>query len=218
MNDTTWTYASGGVRVQLPDSSYAAGDHLRRRQDLRQQFPGDPRCDAARASIGRLSLNQTVPTDAVRRHGAVVARVSAGSRADARARDFRWVDGDSIEDAFDAVTGSTKTLHRVAGGTQRSLGVFVQDVFAPAANLTVTASARLDRWRNYDAHNTETILATGAVSDPVLPDKSDSVVSPRVGALYRVHERRLGLGRHRRRVSARRRSTSCTGASRSARW
>ena len=103
--------------------------------------------------------------------------------------DFRWVDGDSVEDAFDTVTGSTKTLHRVAGGTQRSLGLFVQDVFAPAANVTVTASARLDRWRNYDAHNTETILATGAVNDPVLPDKSDSVVSPRLGVLYRVHER-----------------------------
>ena len=103
--------------------------------------------------------------------------------------DLRWVDGDSIEDAFDAVTGSTRTLHRVAGGTQRSFGMFVQDVFAPHANLTLTASARLDSWLNYDAHNTETILATGAVNDPVLPDKSDSVVSPRFGALYRIHER-----------------------------
>ncbi len=56
-------------------------------------------------------------------------------------------------------------------------------------NVTVTASARLDRWRNYDAHNTETTLSTGAVSDPVLADKKDSVVSPRLGALYRVHER-----------------------------
>ena len=71
--------------------------------------------------------------------------------------DVRWVDGDSVEDAFDAITGSTKTLHRVAGGTQRSLGIFVQDVFTPLSDLTVTASARLDRWRNYDAHNTETV-------------------------------------------------------------
>ena len=103
--------------------------------------------------------------------------------------DFRWVDGDSVEDAFDAVTGSTKTLHRVAGGTQRSLGLFVQDVFMPAANVTVTASARVDRWRNYDAHNTETILATGVVNDPALPDKNDAVVSPRLGVLYRIGER-----------------------------
>src|SRR5262249_82648 len=103
--------------------------------------------------------------------------------------DFRRVDGDSIEDAYDAITGTTKTLHRVAGGTQGSVGVFVQDVFAPAANVTVTASARFDHWHNYDAHNTETTLSTGAVSDPVVRDKRDSVGSPRLGALYRVHER-----------------------------
>ena len=83
--------------------------------------------------------------------------------------DFRWVDGDSIEDAFDPITGSTKTLHRVAGGTQRSLGVFVQDVFVPLPNLTVTASARFDRWLNYDAHNTETTLSTGADQRPRPP-------------------------------------------------
>ncbi len=99
------------------------------------------------------------------------------------------MDGDSIEDAFDPITGSTRTLHRVAGGTQRSLGIFVQDIFTPLPDLTVTASARLDRWRNYDAHNTETVLSTGAVSDPVLPDKEDSVISPRLGAIYRVHDR-----------------------------
>ncbi|MFL6280002.1 MAG: TonB-dependent receptor, partial [Vicinamibacterales bacterium] len=138
--------------------------------------------------IGRLSLNQTVPTDAVGRM-AQWSRAFRGNHALTAGTDIRWVDGDSIEDAFDPITGTNKTLHRVAGGTQRSLGIFVQDVFAPFSNLTVTASARLDRWRNYDAHNTETTLSTGAVSDPVLADKNDSVASPRLGALYRVHER-----------------------------
>jgi iron complex outermembrane recepter protein len=185
LNDTTWTYTSGGVRVRLPDSSNLQATVFVDDKTFNSNFLAIPDATGARAT-GRLSLNQAVPTDAfggmVQWSRALGARhvLSAGT-------DFRWVDGDSIEDAFDA-TGATKTLHRVAGGTQRSLGIFVQDVFNPIPDLTVTASARVDGWRNYDAHNIETTLSTGAVSDPLLPDKKDSVISPRLGALYRVHE------------------------------
>jgi iron complex outermembrane recepter protein len=187
LNDTTWKYTSGGVRLRLPDGSNLQATGFGDAKTFHSNFLAVPDATGARATA-RLTLNQTVPTDAF---GGMVqwSRGLFGKHALTAGTDFRWVDGDSVEDAFDAVTGATRTLHRVAGGTQRSLGVFVQDVFAPTANLTVTASARLDSWRNYDAHNTETTLATGAVSDPVLPDKKDSVVSPRIGALYRVHER-----------------------------
>jgi iron complex outermembrane receptor protein len=187
LNDTSWKYASGGLRVRLPDESSLRATVFGDAKKFNSNFLAIPDATGARA-IGRLTLNQTVPTDAF---GGMVqwSRGLLGKHVLTAGTDFRYVDGDSIEDAFDPLTGSTMTLHRVAGGTQRSLGLFVQDVFAPASNVTVTASARLDRWRNYDAHNTETTLATGAVSDPVLPDKEDSVVSPRLGALYRVHER-----------------------------
>jgi outer membrane receptor protein involved in Fe transport len=173
--------------MRLADGSTLQATGFGDTKTFNSNFLAIPDATAARAT-GRLSLNQTVPTDAF--GGMVQWSRALGRRHVLTAgTDFRWVDGDSIEDAFDAITGAAKTLHRVAGGTQRSLGVFVQDVFAPVANLTVTGSARLDRWRNYDAHNTETTLSTGAVSDPVLADKSDSVISPRLGALYRVHER-----------------------------
>jgi iron complex outermembrane recepter protein len=187
LNDSTWKYVSGGVRLRLPDASTLQGTMFGDRKTFNSNFLAIPDATGARA-IGRLSLNQTVPTNAV---GGMVqwSRGLFGKHAVSAGADLRYVDGDSIEDAFDAVTGATRTLHRVAGGTQRSLGIFVQDVFAPFANMTVTASARLDRWRNYDAHNTETTLSTGAISDPVLADKKDSVASPRLGVLYRVHER-----------------------------
>jgi outer membrane receptor protein involved in Fe transport len=187
VNDTSWTYTSGGVRMQLPDTSTLQATVFVDNKTFNSNFLAIPDATGAR-SIGRLSLNQAVPTDAF---GGMVqwSRAFGGKHVLSAGTDFRWVDGDSIEDAFDTTIGATKTLHRVAGGTQRSLGIFVQDVFTPLAHLTVTASARLDRWRNYDAHNTETILSTGAVSDPILPDKNDSVVSPRLGALYRLHER-----------------------------
>lgn len=187
MNDTTWKYTSGGVRVRLPDGSHLQATVFADDKTFNSNFLAIPDATAARAT-GRLSLNQTVPADSF--GGLAQWSRGLGSKHVITAgSDLRWVEGDSIEDAFDAITGATKTLHRVAGGTQRSLGVFVQDVFAPVANLTVTASARLDHWRNYDAHNTETTLSTGAVSDPVLADKNDSVASPRLGALYRVHDR-----------------------------
>ena len=169
MNDTTWTYTSGGVRMQLPDTSTLQATVFVDDKTFNSNFLAIPDATGAR-SIGRLSLNQTVPTDAF---GGMVqwSRALGGKHVLSAGTDFRWVDGDSIEDAFDTTIGATKTLHRVAGGTQRSLGVFVQDVFTPLADLTVTASARLDRWRNYDAHNTETILSTGAVSTRSSPTR-----------------------------------------------
>jgi outer membrane receptor protein involved in Fe transport len=50
----------------------------------------------------------------------------------------------------------------------------------------------VDNWRNYDGHNLETTVATNlptAGHRPSLPDKKDTVVSPRVAALYHVTDR-----------------------------
>jgi len=60
------------------------------------------------------------------------------------------------------------------------------------SQLVVTLSARVDRWRNYDGHNLETTVATGlptANNKPALTDRSDTVFSPRIGALYHVSSR-----------------------------
>ena len=87
---------------------------------------------------------------------------------------------------------ATLSVQRVSGGTQQSLGAFVQDIFTPVSKVVVTLSARVDRWRNYDGHNLETTVATGlpTVNDrPSIPERSDTVVSPRVAALYHVSDR-----------------------------
>ena len=47
--------------------------------------------------------------------------------------DWRWVDGDSEENGLDAATGTQVTLKRVSGGTQRSVGAFVQDLIVAGA-------------------------------------------------------------------------------------
>src|SRR5262249_44441387 len=125
MNDTTWKYVSGGVRVRLPDSSSVQATMLSDTKTFNSNFLAIPDATGARAT-GRLSLTQNVPTDAF---GGMVqwSRSFSGNQVLTAGTDFRRVDADSIEDAYDATTGSNKTLHRVAGGTQRSYGVFVQD-------------------------------------------------------------------------------------------
>ena len=84
---------------------------------------------------------------------------------------------------------ATLSVNRISGGTQQSLGGFVQDILTPIEKLVITLSARVDRWNNYDGHNLETTVATGqptANNRPTIPDKNDTVVSPHVGALYHV--------------------------------
>ena len=73
-----------------------------------------------------------------------------------------------------------------------SAALFLQDVFS-MNNVVVTLSARVDSWKNYDGHNFETSAATGlptrGQSRRRWPDKDDTVVSPRVAALYTLSER-----------------------------
>jgi outer membrane receptor protein involved in Fe transport len=59
------------------------------------------------------------------------------------------------------------------------------------SKLQLTGSIRFDSWRNYDAHNLETTIATGAptANNRELADKSDNAFSPRVAALYRATDR-----------------------------
>jgi outer membrane receptor protein involved in Fe transport len=143
-----------------------------------------------------MTLNQRVPSTSV---GSMVqwSRAFGSRHFFSAGGDFRWVDGDSEEDALDAVRGQTVTLHRISGGTQRSLGAFVQDVFDPVENVVLTFSARLDNWDNYDGHNVETNVPAGTPgpgNNPALADRGDTVGSPRVAGLYRITDRVTAWG------------------------
>jgi iron complex outermembrane receptor protein len=191
-NDTTWKSFSGGARVRLPDRSEIVGTLFVDVEDFRSNFLAVPAANPPR-SIGRMTLNQMVPTKGI---GGTVhwSRTFGGNHVVSAGSDIRWVDGDSQEDGLDALTGTQVVLKRISGGTQRSMGLFVQDIFTPVPELTLTASARLDRWRSYDGHNFESNFLAGlpsptANNDPSLPERRDTVGSPRLAALYRVNSR-----------------------------
>jgi outer membrane receptor protein involved in Fe transport len=189
-NNTRWKHASGGFRVLLPDQSDLQARVFSDFETFRSNFlavPGPPAVTVLR-SVGRMTLNQRVPTTGA---GAVVqwSKALSPEQFVTGGADWRWVDGDSQEDVLDAQVGAQVVTKRVSGGTQRSVGAFIQDLITPAPELEITLSARVDGWRNYDAHNLETTVATGlptANHNPALPAREDTVVSPRAAALYHV--------------------------------
>ncbi len=187
-NDTRWTFVSGGTDVLLPDQSSlqarASGDF----ETFHSSFLAVPAATPPR-SIGRMTLNQEVPTTGV--GGSLQwAKALTGKQFFTAGADLRSVDGDSNEDAMDAVTGTRVITRRVSGGAQLSSGMFVQDMIAPTATFQITLSARIDHWRNYDAHNLETTVATGlpTANNRLLPQRSDTVASPRVAAMYHLSD------------------------------
>jgi outer membrane receptor protein involved in Fe transport len=187
-NNTTWKYVSGGVRVVLPDSSGLQANVFGNFEDYFSNFLAVPAATPAR-SIGRMSLNQTVPTKDT---GGMVSWSKSFSKNLFQAgTDWHWVQGESQEDGLNATNGLTVNLKRASGGTQRNVGAYVQDMIAPVNNLEITVSARVDSWSNYNAHNTEVnypSLTPTVNNAPTLPDQNDTVVTPRAAAIYHVSD------------------------------
>ena len=204
VNDTVWTSGSVGAQAQLPDNSTLQSHVFLDRQRSHFNFLAVTNAATLR-NVVRLATDQKVPTNGL---GGMLqwTKVLGSTQVLSAGADMRWVDGDSEEDAFVAavptvITGVTQqavpSLRRISGGTQRSVGAFVSDIITPTSKLVITLSARADQWRNYDGHNFETTVATGlptANNRDTLPDRTDTVFSPRVAALYHFTDRITAWG------------------------
>jgi len=193
VNDTSWKFGSGGVGMRFADGSNIEGRVFFDNQDFHSNFFAVPATAVPPRSQLNLTLDQNVPTSAVGTMLQWNRIFRAGGRAHVLSAgfDFRWIDGDSNEQTFALPTGLTPLLNRISGGTQKTGGLFVQDVMELTPRLQLTLSARVDSWRNYDAHNYETTVATGqpTPNNRELPDKSDDAFSPRAAVLYRASDR-----------------------------
>jgi outer membrane receptor protein involved in Fe transport len=197
-NDTKWTTVNGGVRATLPDSSDLQARIFIDRETFHSNFmavaAGPPPASTPRF-IGRMTLLQEVPTDGegvtAQWSKAVSSRhiFSAGV-------DWRRVDGASLEQGLDALTGTQVTLLRDAGGTQDSSGAYVQGQVWPIEQLSITLSGRVDHWRNYNGRNLETNVPSGTptATSRTLPDRDDTVFSPRAAVLYRISNKLSAWG------------------------
>jgi outer membrane receptor protein involved in Fe transport len=187
-NDTLWKSVNGGLRASLPDQSDLQVRVFGDFETFHSNFLAVP--NLATRAIGRLTLLQEVPTTgfgtSIQWSKPVSTRhlLSAGF-------DIRHVDGESQEQAMDAVTGTNVLTRRNSGGQQISSGGYVQAQYWVRENFSITASGRVDHWRNYDAHNLETTVATGlpTANNRLLPERDDTVFSPRLAALYKATDR-----------------------------
>ena len=93
----------------------------------------------------RIATDQHVPVNGF---GGMAqwTKVFGAMQAFSAGADWRWVSGDSQEDAFSAIAGApvgadgvtlpaNLTVKRVSGGSQLSQGAFFQDVITPSSVL-----------------------------------------------------------------------------------
>jgi outer membrane receptor protein involved in Fe transport len=200
LNDTRWTTVNGGVRIRMPDSSDLQARMFVDVQRAHFNFLAVTNAATTR-NLVRLATDQNVPTNGVG-GTAVWTKTLGTANVFSAGADWRWIDGDSVEDAYNATNppvlippvtiAPVLNIHRISGGTQQISGGYVQDIFTPMSQLVITLSARLDHWRNYDGHNLETTVSNGqptANNRPSIPERNDTVVSPRAAALYHLTDR-----------------------------
>jgi len=96
--------------------------------------------------------------------------------------DLAEVLGTSNEQIFSSTTGG-HFANNIAGGRQRSAGLFGEDIFRLGRKWTVLAGARWDDWNNLDASNVRITLASGQAAGQVFPDRSQTSFSPRLSLM-----------------------------------
>ena len=199
-NDSLWKYVSGGTRIRLADNSELQASMWGNFERFHSLFLAITSVGGVSRSNSRLTLSQGVPTKDT--GGMVQWSKTLGSRNYFSAGvDWRWVDGDSNEDVMLNPPTGVQTF-RISGGTQKSEGIYLQDLFSVTPKFQLTMSARLDHWRNYDSHNLETSAATGQPiatnapscdTDPTvtncLASKKNTIGSPKVGAVYHLTDK-----------------------------
>jgi outer membrane receptor protein involved in Fe transport len=95
--------------------------------------------------------------------------------------DGREVHASDEEDVF----GARGATFSGANARQQSGAVFLEDLWTANPRLTIDAGVRADGWRNFDAELSRGPTQPEAFARP-LPDRSETAVSPRASALYRL--------------------------------
>jgi outer membrane receptor protein involved in Fe transport len=98
--------------------------------------------------------------------------------------EFRIVRGSSDEIAFAA--GRPTSLVN-SGGREATAGTFVGGSYLPTKRLVFSGGVRVDHWREYSAYSETRPLNSAVTTRSAFPDRSETAVSPRVSALFRVN-------------------------------
>ena len=94
------------------------------------------------------------------------------------------VSGTSDDTLYPATLTDTSTVRRIAGGEQRFVGVFAQDVYDPAQWIEASFALRFDRWGNVDGERTVGQQSGITIVNDFV-DRSASEINPRLGLLFK---------------------------------
>jgi outer membrane receptor protein involved in Fe transport len=92
--------------------------------------------------------------------------------------------GWSNESIFNSGTHLRDTI---AGGRQRTSGVYGQDILSITPRWIVTVGGRFDHWRNFDAESVRTsVTPPGATTTAPFAERSENAFSPRISLLHQL--------------------------------
>ncbi len=138
---------------------------------------------AADRSAESLTRTQAVPAQQIGTSSQWTRALSA-TNVVAVGADVRQVRGHTDELVF---VGGVPTTHILAGGRQLLAGGFAEDMMQIGSRLHVTAAARVDSWRNYDASSAATPVALplpSTIRD--FAPRTEIAFSPSLGAVVKV--------------------------------
>jgi outer membrane cobalamin receptor len=180
-NDTETGYVGGGATVALGDGSACdveAFSHLEtfsstfstQAVDRKTELPAVNQFDVPVTDVGTTLQWSKRVWD--------MHRLAAGT-------DFRWVSGETNEDFRFLMNHFTR--RRSAGGGQQFVGAYLEDLLALGPRWQITASARVDLWRNLAGGRGERDLDSGAATlNESFGDHSRVLFSPTLAARYRL--------------------------------
>jgi outer membrane receptor protein involved in Fe transport len=149
------------------------------------------------AYAGREVFNQTFSSISPDRDTETLARVQRVP-AQERGTDAEWsrgmgrhqtlvagVEAHEVRGESDEVAIASNTALD-AGGRQRNIGVFAEDLIEVTPRWLLMPVARVDHWTNFDAFSSTQPLPAGPVARTPLAERSETFFSPRLGMLYRL--------------------------------
>lgn len=163
--------------------SARAGSFSARAFALKEIYNQDFSSIAADRNSENLTRSQRVPAQEV---GVLTqwSRSAGSFQTLVAGLDAHEVRGASDELGF---TAGRLTLAVGAGGRERTIGVFGQDIIRITPKWLLTLGVRGDRWRNYDAASTSRPLpAQTPVTVTRFPERTETAFSPRATLLHKL--------------------------------
>ena len=179
-NSTGTGFGSAGVSAGLGEHDWASARIYGQAQGYDQSFSAI----ADDRNSERLTNIQHVPSQAA--GGGGQWNHILGSHTLIGGIDLLEVIGASDENLFSGVPPQQFATN-IAGGRQRTTGLFAEDVFRIRDVWTIIAGVRWDHWRNFDGSTFRFPVPPGPVSGQEFADRAESSFSPRLSVMRAVN-------------------------------